>query len=252
MKSSLSQQAVVGLIRAYQLLLSPVLHLLGGPGSGCRFQPSCSAYAIEAVRDHGVIRGLGLSVKRLLRCHPWGGHGFDPVPPAASCPTAVSERDRRFMRRAIALASMVSEDAVSPNPRVGALIVESGEVVAEGFHSYDGGPHAERVALENLGRLPKPGAEMFVTLEPCSTTGRTGSCCERIINSRGIGRVVIGCLDPNPAHAGRALELLGSHGIAVVWGVESAACEALNPQFSHQMQLLADNLHTAHIPPSGG
>jgi diaminohydroxyphosphoribosylaminopyrimidine deaminase/5-amino-6-(5-phosphoribosylamino)uracil reductase len=70
------------------------------------------------------------------------------------------------MRRALELASSVPEEIVSPNPRVGAVIVEFGVVVAEGFHPYDGGPHAKRVALENLGRLPKYGAEMFVTMEP--------------------------------------------------------------------------------------
>ena len=132
--------------------------------------------------------------------------------------TTVSASDRAFMRRAIALAQTVSEDAVAPNPRVGAIIVESGTVVAEGFHPFDGGPHAERVALESLGRSPLPEAEMFVTLEPCSTAGRTGSCCERILQSGGIRRVVIGCLDPNPAHGGRALDLLRAHGITVIWG----------------------------------
>lgn len=151
------------------------------------------------------------------------------------------ESDRGFMRRALELASSVPEEIVSPNPRVGAVIVEFGVVVAEGFHSYDGGPHAERVALESLGRLPKYGAEMFVTMEPCSTAGRTGSCCERIINSSGIRRLVIGCLDPNPAHAGRALDLLSLHGIDVVWGVEAASCEALNPRFNQQMRALLDN-----------
>lgn len=146
------------------------------------------------------------------------------------------------MLRAVELASQVSEDAVNPNPRVGAVIVESGKIVAEGFHAYDGGPHAERVALENLGRLPKHGAEMFVTLEPCSTKGRTGSCCERIINSQGIRRVVIGCLDPNPAHAGRALELLRGDGIEVAWGIEHTTCEALNPRFNNRMRELTDSL----------
>ncbi|MEM8868551.1 MAG: bifunctional diaminohydroxyphosphoribosylaminopyrimidine deaminase/5-amino-6-(5-phosphoribosylamino)uracil reductase RibD [Verrucomicrobiota bacterium] len=151
------------------------------------------------------------------------------------CSKIVSESDRRFMRRAIELALSVSEDDVSPNPRVGAIIVEAGEIVAEGFHAYDGGPHAERVALEQLGRFPADDAAMFVTLEPCSTAGRTGSCCERIIQSRGIRRVIIGCLDPNPAHAGRALALLRRYGIEVVCGVEDVACEALNPRFNRQM-----------------
>ncbi len=153
------------------------------------------------------------------------------------------------MRRAIELASTVTEDDVSPNPRVGAVIVECSRIVAEGFHPYDGGPHAERMALENLGRLPMAGAEMFVTLEPCSTAGRTGSCCERIVNSRGIRRVVIGCLDPNPVHAGRALDLLSSRGMEVVWGVETSACVALNPQFNRRMRALSANSSSA---PLGG
>lgn len=63
-----------GMIRAYQLALAPVL-----PPS-CRFEPSCSHYAAEAIARHGPWRGLGLAVRRLLRCHPWGGAGYDPVP----------------------------------------------------------------------------------------------------------------------------------------------------------------------------
>ena len=62
----------IGLVRAYQLLLSP--HL----GRTCRFHPSCSNYAIQAFREYGVLKGLVLSVHRLLRCHPWGGQGYDP------------------------------------------------------------------------------------------------------------------------------------------------------------------------------
>jgi len=63
-------------IRAYRFLLSPML------GSNCRFQPSCSAYALEAIEQHGAARGGWLSVKRICRCHPWGAHGYDPVPHA--------------------------------------------------------------------------------------------------------------------------------------------------------------------------
>jgi len=68
------------LIRAYQILVSPVLSWIGGPGGGCRFEPTCSHYFLEAVERHGLLRGTGLGVKRLCRCHPWGGGGLDPVP----------------------------------------------------------------------------------------------------------------------------------------------------------------------------
>lgn len=69
-------------IRGYQLLVSPVLRVVGGPGVGCRFEPTCSAYFLEAVQRHGAWRGSVLGLKRLGRCHPWGGSGHDPVPPA--------------------------------------------------------------------------------------------------------------------------------------------------------------------------
>ena len=103
--------------------------------------------------------------------------------------------------------------------------------------AQDGGPHAERVALSQLGRQPFPGATLYVTLEPCSTVGRTGSCCQLILESGGIQRVVVGCLDLNPVHAGRAIPLLEQNGIIVEWGIEQSACEALNPCFNAQMQL---------------
>jgi uncharacterized protein len=70
------------LIRGYQLLLSPILTLLvGQPNAGCRYDPSCSRYFLAAVETHGILRGTWLGVKRIGRCHPWGGKGYDPVPP---------------------------------------------------------------------------------------------------------------------------------------------------------------------------
>ncbi|MEM9481838.1 MAG: membrane protein insertion efficiency factor YidD [Verrucomicrobiota bacterium] len=69
-----------GLIRFYQRFLSKPLHALGGPGSGCRFYPTCSQYFLEALQEHGAIRGSWLGLCRIAKCHPWGGSGHDPVP----------------------------------------------------------------------------------------------------------------------------------------------------------------------------
>lgn len=138
-----------------------------------------------------------------------------------------------FMQRAIALAEKASGNT-HPNPIVGAVIVEDGKIVAEGFHARAGTPHAERVALNNLGRRPKPGATIFVTLEPCSTHGRTGACTEAIL-AAGISRVVVGATDPNPAHAGRGLEILRSNGVEVISGVIERECENLNPVFNYNI-----------------
>ncbi len=67
-------------IRGYQMFISPVIHAFGGPGSGCRFTPSCSAYFLQAVETHGSLHGSWMGLRRIFRCHPWGDHGHDPVP----------------------------------------------------------------------------------------------------------------------------------------------------------------------------
>lgn len=77
-KPSIGARVLRGVIRAYQLFLSPVL------GNNCRYDPTCSAYAMEAMAIHGALRGSWLAVRRILRCHPWGGHGHDPVPGPSS------------------------------------------------------------------------------------------------------------------------------------------------------------------------
>ncbi len=74
------KHALIFLVRIYQYTLSPALTFLSGGNGGCRFEPSCSNYAIEALQKHGSLRGSMLTLKRLCRCHPWGSAGFDPVP----------------------------------------------------------------------------------------------------------------------------------------------------------------------------
>ena len=119
-----------------------------------------------------------------------------------------------------------------PNPMVGALIVEDGELVATGYHHAAGQDHAEVDALKNLGRRPKSGASMYVTLEPCCTFGRTPPCTQEIINS-GIANVMIGTEDPNPNVAGQGISQLRQNGIAVTTGILENACQDLNLLYNH-------------------
>ncbi len=134
------------------------------------------------------------------------------------------------MRRALELARRAWGDT-HPNPLVGAIIVEGGAVVAEGFHAKAGEPHAEVNALRALGRKPKPGATLYVTLEPCCTHGRTPPCVEAIVDT-GIARVVAGATDPNPAHAGKGYELLRAGGVEVTTGVLEDECADMNLVFN--------------------
>lgn len=138
-----------------------------------------------------------------------------------------------FMRLAI-LEAKKGEWKTFPNPIVGAVIVEDGKPVAFGFHAKAGEVHAEINAFKNLGRAPKSGAKLFVTLEPCSTVGKTGACTEAIIAS-GLKHVVIGTIDPNPLHNGRAVSLLEDAGIEVQVGVLAEECRALNKDFNQRM-----------------
>ncbi len=120
----------------------------------------------------------------------------------------------------------------SPNPAVGAVIVRGGRIIARGFHHRAGQPHAE---IEALRALKNPalarGATIYVTLEPCSTHGRTPPCCDAI-RTAGLARVVVGAIDPNPRHAGQGIDLLRAAGIDVTSGVLAEECTELNAAFN--------------------
>ena len=151
--------------------------------------------------------------------------------PGMSPPTIVSAADLRFMRLAWREAAGGIGHA-SPNPAVGAVIVRAGRVLSRGYHHAAGQPHAEIEALRALERLELArGATIYVTLEPCSTHGRTPPCTEAILNA-GLARVVIGATDPNPHHAGRARTLLEARGVSVTEGVMGEECRQLNPGFN--------------------
>jgi len=144
---------------------------------------------------------------------------------------SAQSNDERLMHRALELAQQ-AWGQTHPNPMVGAVIVEDGEIVAEGWHRAAGQAHAEVAALNALGRKPATGATIYVTLEPCSTCGRTGACTDAII-AAGLARVVVGAQDPNPAHAGRGLAILREAGIEVTEGVLAVECTDLNLIFNH-------------------
>ena len=132
--------------------------------------------------------------------------------------------DQVWMRRALALAAR-GLGRTFPNPPVGAVLVRGGRVVGEGFHARTGSPHAEINAIRAArGRVR--GAELFVTLEPCSHHGRTPPCVEALLGL-GLRRVVVGVHDPNPRVRGRGIRRLRRAGIPVTIGVEAEAAREL-------------------------
>ena len=143
------------------------------------------------------------------------------------------EQDRRYMARAIALASngLYTTD---PNPRVGCVIVKDNTVIAEGWHERAGGPHAEIVALQQAAANAE-GATIYVTLEPCSHFGRTAPCADALIGAN-VAKVMIAMKDPNPLVAGKGVEKLSEAGITVEHGLLAEEAGLLNPGFVKRMQ----------------
>ncbi len=137
------------------------------------------------------------------------------------------------MARAILLArrGLYSTD---PNPRVGCVLVQDGEIVGEGFHRRAGEPHAERNAIDAAGPRAR-GATTYVTLEPCCHYGRTPPCTDALLTAK-VARVVVGMEDPNPLVRGRGLARLRAAGVEVRTGVLERDARALNPGFERRMR----------------
>ena len=133
----------------------------------------------------------------------------------AMMPESFSGCDLAWLRLAVRLAQR-GIGATSPNPMVGAVLVKGGKIIGRGWHRRAGEPHAEIEALRDAQRhgASAKGATLYVTLEPCCTHGRTPPCTDAII-AAGIKRVVVGTIDPNPKHSGRAFKILRRAGIAV-------------------------------------
>src|ERR1700692_3199473 len=140
-------------------------------------------------------------------------------------PRPFSSSDEQWMAHALALARR-GEAVPSPNPMVGAVLVRNQRVVGEGFHTYDALKHAEIIALEAAGSAARR-ATLYVNLEPCCITGRTGPCTQALIQS-GVARVVAAMADPNPAVAGRGFKQLRAAGIEVSTGLREAEAKLLN------------------------
>ncbi len=156
-----------------------------------------------------------------------------------SAMTSDHDADELFMRAALDEGAQ-GLGLTSPNPPVGAVVLKDGELLGKGWHRRAGEAHAERHALAEArashGDRALRGATIYVTLEPCSTHGRTPPCTEAILEA-GIRRVVVGATDPNPAHAGAGLEILKKAGVEVVTGV-------LEPEARELIRFFAKHITT--------
>ena len=145
---------------------------------------------------------------------------------------AFSADDHTYMTRALQLAEQ-GLYSTQPNPRVGCVIVKDGKIIGEGAHLKAGDSHAEVFAIQQAGDNAK-GATLYVTLEPCSHTGRTPPCTHALLQA-GIAKVIVAMQDPNPLVAGIGLAHLQAHNIEVTSGLMQAQAEALNLGFISRM-----------------
>jgi diaminohydroxyphosphoribosylaminopyrimidine deaminase / 5-amino-6-(5-phosphoribosylamino)uracil reductase len=144
-------------------------------------------------------------------------------------PRPFSSSDEQWMAHALALARR-GEALASPNPMVGAVLVRNQQMVGEGFHTYDGLRHAEIIALEAAGSEARR-ATLYVNLEPCCTTGRTGPCARALLEA-GVARVVAAMPDPNPLVSGRSFKKLRAAGVEVETGQLFEEAQRLNEAFA--------------------
>ena len=144
----------------------------------------------------------------------------------------MSVSPEKMMRRALLLARR-GVGRTAPNPAVGCVVVRDGRIVGEGWHKKAGTPHAEVHALNQAGPLAR-GADLYVTLEPCSHFGKTPPCADAVI-AAGIARVFIGMIDPNPKVSGSGVSRLQAAGIQVQTGILAAECRCINLPFVKQI-----------------
>ncbi len=143
-------------------------------------------------------------------------------------PNHITEKDIRFMQRAISLARK-GEGLAQPNPMVGAILVRNGEIVGEGYHLFANFKHAELVAIEAAGTLAQ-GSTLYCSLEPCCHYGRTPPCTDAIIQA-GIARAFIAIVDNDARVRGRGIEQLREAGIEVTLGVCQQEAYELNRDY---------------------
>lgn len=142
------------------------------------------------------------------------------------------EIDEKWMKRAITQAKK-GIGTTHPNPRVGAVVVNNGKVVGEGWHEKAGEAHAEVVALQKADHKAR-GGTLYVTLEPCAEKGKTPACTDAILRA-GIRQVVFASSDPNPKMAGGG-KVLEAYDVEVQGGVMAAEADALNIPFFHYIR----------------